>query len=81
MTYLEYLDKYDEVELFKRGGALERHASEALIDYLDSLKLSDKAVAFKARCDYRGLLGVFYGIRTAADVEEIVNEYSEDNEE
>lgn len=80
MTYLEYLDKYDELEISKRGGALKLHATEALIGYLRDLKLSDKAIAFKAGCDPDALLAFFYGIRTAADVEEIVNEYSEDEE-
>ncbi len=80
MTYLEYLDKYDELEIVKRGGALKLHAIEALMEYLRSLKLSDKAISFKAGCDPDALLGFFFGIRTAADVEEIVNEYSEDDE-
>lgn len=78
MKYLEYLDKYDESEIVKRGGVLKLHATEALMEYLRSLELSDKALVFKAGCDPDALLGFFYGIRTADDVEEIVNEYSEE---
>ena len=60
-------------EIVNRGGDEKLRLNEAVSDYLDGLKLSDKAREQINQTDYSILSDVFGGCFTSEEVEEVVN--------
>lgn len=76
--------KYEEMtmdqinEITRRGGDQLRKLNKAVADYLDGLKLSDKAREQISQTDINNMADVFGGCFTSEEVEEVVNSYCED---
>lgn len=67
-------------EIVNRGGDEKLRLNEAVSDYLDGLKLSDKAWEQISDTDFNVLADVFGGCFTSEEVEEVVNSYCEEEQ-
>lgn len=77
MKYEEMtMDQIDEIT--RRGGDQLRKLNKAVADYLDGLKLSDKAREQISQTDFNNMADVFGGCFTSEEVEEVVSGYCED---
>ena len=76
--------KYEEMtmdqinEITRKGGDQLRKLNKAVADYLDGLKLSDKARDQISQTDFNNMADVFGGCFTSEEVEEVVKSYCED---
>ena len=76
--------KYEEMtmdqinEITRRGGDQLRKLNKAVADYLDGLKLSDKAREQISQTDINNMADVFGGCFTSEEVEEVIKSYCED---
>ena len=76
--------KYEEMtmdhinEITRMGGDQLRKLNKAVADYLDGLKLSDKAREQIIQTDINNMADVFGGCFTSEEVEEVVKSYCED---
>ena len=77
MKYEEMtMDKINEIT--RRGGDQLRKLNKSVADYLDGLKLSDKAREQISQTDINNMADVFGGCFTSEEVEEVVKSYCED---
>ncbi len=72
--------KYEEMtmdqinEITRRGGDQLRELNKAVTDYLDGLKLSDKAREQISQTDFNNMADVFGGCFTSEEVEEVAKQ-------
>lgn len=73
MKYEEMtMDQIDEIT--RRGGDQLRKLNKAVADYLDGLKLSDKAREQISQTDFNNMADVFGGCFTSEEVEEVAKQ-------
>ncbi len=78
-NYKEYT-RNEINEITKRGGDDLKKLNQMVADYLDSLKLSDKARAVISDTDFNCMAICFGGMLTAEEIEEdIKDQYGEED--